>query len=89
MDIPKKKIVIKVKPHTISVGAKKPNNGGSGVESPIAPVNLRKSLFRRCLEVVKEDLHIRKVETDAILRDEPSWEEYLKFREMAMKGKKE
>lgn len=85
MDIPKKKIVIKVKPHTIQVGAKKPSNGGKGTETPIEPVNFRKSLFRRCIEVVKEDLHIKKVETDALTRDEPSWEEYLRFRELARK----
>ena len=88
MDIPKKKIVIKVKPHTITVGAKKPSNGGKGVETPIDPVNLRTPLWKKCIEVIKEDLHIKKVETDALLHDEPSWEEYLKFRELARQGKK-
>lgn len=89
MDVsPKKKIVIKVKPHVISVGAKKPSNGGKGVETPIDPVNLRKPLWKKCVEVIKEDLHFRKSETDALLNDEPSWEEYLKFRELARQGKK-
>ena len=88
--LPKKKpIKIVVKPHTINVGTKKPNNGGQGTETPIPAVNLRKSLFSRCVEVIKEDLHIKRVESDAIMRDDPSWEEYLKFRELAMKGKKE
>jgi hypothetical protein len=85
----KKKVVITVKPHTINVGPKKPNNGGQGTETPIAPVNLRKPLWKKCIEIVKEDLRIKKIETDAIMRDDPSWEEYLKFRELAMKGKKE
>ena len=84
----KKKVVIKVKPHTIHVGEKKPSNGGKGTETPVPVTSLKKPLWKRCVEVIKEDLHFRKVETDALLHDDPSWEEYLRFKEMAMKGKK-
>lgn len=85
----KKKIVIKVKPHVISVGQKKPSNGGKGIETPIPAVNLRRPLWKKCLDVIKEDIHLKKVETVALVKDEPSWEEYLRFRELANQGKKE
>jgi len=86
--LPKKKqIKIVVKPHTINVGEKKPNNGGQGTETPVEPAHYRKSLFKRCLDVIKEDLTRKKRESEAIMKDEPSWEEYLRFREM-VKGKR-
>ena len=88
MDIPKKKVIIKVKPHTILVGAKKPDNGSPPDTSPPIPT-LRKSLFSRCVDVIKEDLHRKKIETGAVLKDpNEKWEEYLKFCELAERGKK-
>lgn len=88
MDIQKKKVVVKVRPHVVQVGAKKlPDNGHPPEPIPQQPT-LRRSLFRKCIDIVKEDLHLKRVETGAILKDEPNWEEYLRFRELANAGKK-
>jgi len=85
----KKKVVITVKPHTIHVGGeKKPNNGGQGTETPLPITSLKKPLWKRCLEVIREDITRKKIETGAILKDpNQKWEEYLRFIELT-KGEK-
>ncbi len=90
----KKKIIIKVKPHTVSVGPKKPENGGKGVETPVDYNSTKNKrglweFLKKCGTIVKEDFSFKKKEADALIHDDPSWEEYLRFRELAMKGKKE
>lgn len=86
MDIPKKKVIIKVKPHVVSVGGKKPNNGGQGTEIPILVVSLRKGFLSRCIDVIRDDLHRKRIETTAIAKDPTKeWEDYKRFLEMAKK----
>jgi hypothetical protein len=86
MDAPKKKVVIKVKPHVVSVGGKKPSNGGKGVENPIEPVNLKRGFLSRCVSVIKEDMQVNILRTKAIVKDpEPGWEEYMRFLELTKK----
>ena len=92
MDVPKKKIVIKVKPHTVSVGAKKqPENGGKGVEAPVEPAQLvkkRRGLFSRCIEVVKDDIRTKIFRTKAVVQEPVGdWDAYLHFLELS-KGKR-
>lgn len=89
MDVPKKKVVVKVRPHTISVGPKRPDNGGQGTEKPIPITSLKKPLWKRVIEEILEDVHLKKVEVRAILKDpNEKWEEYLRFQELANAGKK-
>jgi hypothetical protein len=87
VDIPKKTVKVVVKKHTVTIGNKpSPNNGGKAVETPIPVVQSRKGILGRCLEVIRDDLRRKKIETTALVKD-PSkdWEEYKRFLELTKK----
>jgi hypothetical protein len=91
--LPKKKVTVVVKRHTVNVGTKKPNNGHPPEGTPPQPILKKKGLLKflkTCGTIVKEDLHLKRVESDALFKNpDEKWEAYLKFLEMAEGGRKE
>jgi hypothetical protein len=87
---PTKRIQVKVKPHTIKVPGTKPTNGGSGVDHPVEaiPQNLKRGFFSRCVDVIKSDIQSKVLRTEATFKEpDKNFEDYVRFLEMARKGK--